>query len=318
MEIFLNDLSLAGQFADSSAFRGALQPFLELRSKRADLQRVLYCSGTFSARAATPVLSVREAVLDTRDRLFIGIVLQWLTKSGPFWDEERFPNPDDYFEYEDADVTDQGLGEASRRTLGGLEAGVFSFVGDPSKRFERTPLVVTHGLNEAPLGHVPILNLWLLTELEKIIDTRPTSWKLMVEMMAERFNLVKFSPEIIGQLDGQPFHAGVVARLFALFDVLQTLAHETREDNSFTERGVELWQKHTVGDKAWFTDESEANKIKFRSDLTFRDSESGSNCFCPWHGKVKLNQFRVHFEWPRPQGQKNIKVMYVGPKITRN
>lgn len=317
MEIFLNDLSVAGQFADSSAFRATLQPLLELRSKRADLQRILYCSSTFSTRAATPVRSVREAVLETRDRLFIGIVLQWLGKSGPFWDEERFPNPDDYFEFESDDVTDQGLGEGSRRSLGGLEAGVFSFVGDPSKRFERTPLVVTHGLFEAPLGHVPIPNLWLLTELEKTIDTRPTSWKQMVEIIPERFNLLKFSPEILGQLDGQPFHAGIVARLFALFDVLQTLAHETRDDDSFSARGVELWQKHTVGDKAWITDESEANKVEFRSELTFKDSETGSNRFCPWHGKAKLNQFRVHFEWPRPEKQKHIKVMYVGPKITR-
>ncbi len=25
---------------------------------------------------------------------------------------------------------------------------------------------------------------------------------------------------------------------------------------------------------------------------------------CPWHGKIKTPQFRIHFEWPRPAGQR--------------
>jgi hypothetical protein len=29
--------------------------------------------------------------------------------------------------------------------------------------------------------------------------------------------------------------------------------------------------------------------------------------FCPWHGKVKKGQFRIHFEWPRPKNQKHMK-----------
>lgn len=108
---------MAGQFSTPAAFRAALEPLLELRAKRVELQRILYCTSTFSTRPATPVHSVREAITETRDRIYIGIVLRWLAKAGPFWDDDRFPNADDYFQFEETDVTDQGLGEASRRIL---------------------------------------------------------------------------------------------------------------------------------------------------------------------------------------------------------
>lgn len=139
----------------------------------------------------------------------------------------------------------------------------------------------------------------------------------MLEKLAQRFDLLKFSPGILGHLEGQPFHSGVADRLFLLFEYFQTLAYETQADGSFTAKGLELWQKLTVGEKAWVTDESETNKVAFKTELTFPDAETGSKIFCSWHGKVKPNQFRVHFEWPRPRRQRHIKIMYTGPKITR-
>lgn len=52
--------------------------------------------------------------------------------------------------------------------------------------------------------------------------------------------------------------------------------------------------------------------------MTFSDpSPTGKKLFCPWHGKIKTPQFRIHFEWPRPAGQREIKVVYIGPKITK-
>lgn len=317
LEIFLNDLSVSGQYSDPLAFRSALEPLLQLRYRRPDLQRILYCSSTFSTRPATAAHSVREAVSGTGDRLYIALVLRWVANAGPFWDQDRFPQVDDYFHFEGSDVTDQGLGEAARRLLGESDAAVFSFL-DSSQRFEKTPLIVVHGLEEAPLGNVSVRNIWRLPDLEQAIETRPTSWKQTVEKAKERFELLTFSPELLEHLEGQPFHGGVADRALELLGVLNTLARETQDDQSFTARGREIWQNHAVGEKAWFTDESDRNKIDFKSDMTFRDVESGEKTFCPWHGKIKLNQFRIHFQWPRPTGQKNIKIMYIGPKITKH
>lgn len=65
--------------------------------------------------------------------------MNWLDKSGPFWDEDREENVDDYFHFEGTDVTDQGLGEAARRVLAGRQAGAYSFF-DSSQRFARSVL----------------------------------------------------------------------------------------------------------------------------------------------------------------------------------
>ena len=46
--------------------------------------------------------------------------------------------------------------------------------------------------------------------------------------------------------------------------------------------GNELYNKHFVGEKAWFTDESKKNKDNFRKEMTFPDPEDTSQkIFCP-------------------------------------
>jgi hypothetical protein len=308
---------MSGQFPNPLAFRAAFQPLLEMRSRRPDLRRILYCSSTFSACRATPGQSVRDAIIGTGDRLYIGIVLGWLGKAGPFWEVDRFPQADDYFHFESSDVTDQGLGEAARTILGGSRSGVFSFV-ENTGRFEKTPLSVSHGLEEAPLGTVGVNNYWIATDLAGVAEAQVANWKGMVTVLPERFDLLTFAPNLLDHLDGQPFHSGISERVFALLHILQTLAEETRPDLSFTPVGIELWQQHTTGEKALFTDESEPNQRAFRNDLTFHDDATGSQVFCPWHGKIKINQFRIHFEWPRQEGKREFKIMYIGPKLTKN
>lgn len=316
MQIFVNDLSVAGQFPNPVAFRAVLEPMLVLRAKRPDLQRAVYCSRSFSMRQATAMHSVQEAILQTRDRLYIRLVLGWLSKSGPFWDDERFENPDDYFHFRAVDVTDQGLGEAARRMLEGLKAGSYSFA-DQSRSFEVTPLTVIHGLEEAPITAVEIPNYWATEALERAVDSTPRNWNELLDRARARFNLLMIYPEVENSLHGQPFHNGIAERVFVLLEILQTLAQETNGDGSFTAAGLELWQMHSVGGKALLTDESESNKRDFEQDLTFRDPHSGAPVFCPWHGKIKPNQFRIHFEWPRPRNQRFIKIFYIGPKITK-
>ena len=125
------------------------------------------------------------------------------------------------------------------------------------------------------------------------------------------------SGEIADQLAPVPFHSGVAEKFLLLLRVLQKLTDETRE-GALTEAGLELRTAFFTGEKALFTDESDANKRDFARELTFADpSDPTQELFCPWHGKVKFgSQYRIHFEWPRPRGQTRIKVVYIGPKIT--
>ena len=117
MEWHLNDLSLAGQFSDPQAFRAALEPILRLRRLRDDLRRKIYCSRSLYLRPVTPRFNLQESVFATGDPLFKRLALEWFANGGPFWDDERMANPNEYFEFGGQDVTDQGLGEAARRCL---------------------------------------------------------------------------------------------------------------------------------------------------------------------------------------------------------
>jgi hypothetical protein len=52
--------------------------------------------------------------------------------------------------------------------------------------------------------------------------------------------------------------------------------------------------------------------------MSFVDPENpAKKFFCPWHGKIQTPQFRIHFEWPIPAHQQRLKVLYIGPKITK-
>lgn len=322
MQCFTNDLSLDGQFASPLEFRSAIEPLLALRMKDSCLRQNLFCSSLLSGRPVTTHHNFRQAVFALKDPNFRSLILNWITKQGPFWDDNRYFNPDDYFEFQATDVTDQGLGEAARRHIAGVDAATFSFTGS-RLNFEKTPLQVQHGLAEAPIAWVEILNTWNIEELKtKIKDARPdpANWLETMDYVQHDFPELIFSRDpIIAQLKRHPFSKYLVQRIFELLRVLNTIATETNRKGGLTEKGGQLLAAHFVGEKAWFTDESSTNKHKFKKKLTFSDPETPENqLFCSWHGKIKAQQFRIHFAWPRPSGQTKIKVVYIGPKITKN
>lgn len=160
MEWYVNDLSFSGQFLTPHSLKESIEPLLRLLFRRPDLKRRVLSSRTLSIRPATPAMNLEEGVRATRDQLFIRQALGWMSSAGPFWDDDRATNPDDYFHFEGEDVTNQGLGEAARRLVLEMEATSFSFPNPHVLRFARTPLCVNHGLEEEPLGSYDVNNCW--------------------------------------------------------------------------------------------------------------------------------------------------------------
>lgn len=320
MDLYINDLSLNGQFVDSQSFRAALEPLLQLKHRDPMLRDSLYCSRTLYTRQVTKINNLQQAVLETKDKLFIRQVLNWFVKSGPFWEDRRRPNKDDYFEYQTYDISDQGLGEAARSIIAGIIASVFSFRGS-SIEFEQTPIVVRQGLPEAPIATITIDNCWTIEQLIEVFRAAKiyNSWQDVHCEINLRFSGLIFSDDVVEHLLSTPFSKQVTKRIFELLNVLNCLVVESNENAGLSASGKELLNSHFVGEKAWFTDESTANKTNFRQKMTFSDPEdTKKQIFCTWHGKIKTPQIRIHFEWPRPKGQNNIKVVYIGPKITKD
>lgn len=320
MRWYINDSSLQGQFETKEAFVSSLGKVASVRFRLSEKQPRLFCARQIWQRPATIRLNVHEAVQKSRSdekRL----ILSWITNSGPFIEDERQEEQEGYFRFGEEDVTGSGLGEAARRERAGDSSGVFSFVGGPID-FEKTPLTVSHVLPENE-ETVSVSNIWDVLKLEsRLRESRAArDWAELIAICRERFDRLEISgdiPEIA--LNRETFCRTVAESIQLRLDVLQrVMSGRSVSDGKMTDDARELWQKHSQGDRAWFSDESERNKQRFAKELTFRDPSNTSASLppCYWHGKINQRTFRIHFQWPVPPGQARLKVLYIGPKITR-
>lgn len=315
MAWYINDLSLAGQYCKPEDFLADLKELMGLRQTIPVLGREMYCSRNLHTRWVSPGADFRQAVQTGNDKHLLRLVLEWINKRGPFWDDARESNEDDYFECRGDNVTDQGLGEAARCQLMGKRVTAFSFPG----KFDYSPVEVVHGLPEAPINKVLIGNFWRFSELQVDASNStpfPVNWAQMLDDASNRFDKLVFLPTCIEPLKAEPFSKYVVERAFELLGVLQDFMASLDENGRYTARTSELIDQHFRGEKSWFSDESETNKRDFSKELSFPDSDKpGVNVFCPWHGKIKTPQYRIHFEWP--VCAKKLRIFYIGPKITK-
>ena len=238
---------------------------------------------------------------------------------GPFLEDDRLSADDDLFYFQTFDVTDQGLGEASRRILAREPAGTFSFLGGPID-FSGSPLAIIHGLLDAPLQDIAVPNVSGVSELEARVLAGlpfPRSWEELIDQCRLKYDRLLISDEALNGLAGEPFSPYVCERTFALLAVLQDYMLSRLPNGERSLKCNELVQNHFVGDKSWFSDKSARNKNAYRRELTFKDPLQGEDIFAPWHGKIKSPQYRIHFDWPVPPQTQRIRIVYLGPKITK-
>lgn len=321
MRWYLNDSSLQGQFATEREFVDEIGKLARLKMQLPVSGSQLYCTSNLSLTKVTREASCSEAIMRAARVDERRLILSWIDKSGPFLEEDRMPEADDYFEFEGLDVTDHGLGEAARRERNGDDSGVFSFTGGVIN-FEKTPLMVQHGLSENPLGHFNIPNVWEVPHLEERIrgiSSEPQNWRELLQACRSRFELLIIPESVQERIERETFYPVVARKTLVLLEILHIIVSGRSAQGSLNAEALSLWNQHSQGGKAWFTDESDGNKHKFRNEMTFPDPENPSNrLFCPWHGKIKTPQFRIHFEWPVPPGQSRLKILYIGPKITKS
>lgn len=321
MDCFINDLSLSAQFAGPRDFMSALQPLLQLRSRDPLLRERFYCSRMLHSCKVTAIYDLKTAVQMTGDRNFIKLAINWCSSLGPFWDDERQPNNNDYFEYRSFDVTDQGLGEAARRILIGNDASTYSF---QLPTFTKSPLIIQQGLTEKPIEFINIVNYWSIAQLELALEKNRAlnNWHDVQAEINRKFDRLVFAPNVMCKLLSMPFSKAVKDRIFNLLDILNRLVLSTEESGKLSAAGEEILSNYFAGSCAaktpLFKPETDDNQHNFRSDMTFLDPNDDSiSLFCHWHGKIQTPQIRIHFEWPRPKNQREIKIVYIGPKITK-
>lgn len=317
----VNDFALDQVYDTADQLVSSLEPLLKLRNSQSSFRHGLLCCRSFGDLSLSSGEKFSRAIGQYHDRNKKALILNWISKSGPFWDDSREHIVDDYFEFYGNDVTDCGLGECARLRLNDKPVESLSVFEKINVKFNITPLLIQHGLPEDILGQLSVDNVWEYEQLNNSIDNaipRPENWSEAVEYLTDRFKKLQFSDQIIKQLSSQPFNYYVVERLIELLGVLQLYIESRDDDGEYTEQTKELLANHFNGSKAWFTDESISNIRDFKQQLTFNDSDGSSNkIFAPFHGKIKTPQFRVHFPWPIKAEDIYIKILYIGPKITK-
>jgi len=322
MKWILNDQSLNYIYESAEQLITTITPILQYRTKSYIFRKGFFCARCFGNIRLLSGAKFHQEIGQYKDTNTKMLVLNWVNKTGPFWDDSREDNDDDYFEFNDVDVTDYGLGECARLLISGKPAESISSLRTDHNIFTETPLQVQHGLTEDILGNIGVKNVWSIDQLIASIERatpRPNNWNEALNFLDERFDKLYLSPDIRCQLASQPYSTCVVDRLDSLFHVLQSYIESRGDDGRHTALSNEILCKHFKGDKAWFSDESASNRADFSSELTFKDPfDPTKNIFASFHGKIKTPQYRVHFPWPITAEDTQIKILYIGPKITKS
>ncbi len=138
MELLVNDLSVHGQFGDVASFRTAITRLMSMRNLSKQYGIELYCHRNMAHAQVTKSLIMPQMVgkFSQAER---NALMQWLTRYGPYWEDDRQHGQDDYLECNGQIVTDSALGEAAFRCFHAGEAQVVSLI--PSD-WEGSPLSV--------------------------------------------------------------------------------------------------------------------------------------------------------------------------------
>lgn len=318
---YVNDLSINGGFRNHAEFEAAFNSLLRTRARSPYLRQHLYCSNGLSGRKVYEDVSMVQALNnvehDARQRFF-----QWLTRVGPFIEDDRQAEDNDLFWFEDVEVQDMGLGEAARRICAGGASATFSFDQGSEYNFCIASIPVTHGLLDEPIAEINVQNFWEFSTLSEFVaGLEPTveSWGSMIEYCRRRHGNLLIGENCFGILKKIPFSSGICEAVITRIGVLQKIMENRGDDGSFNDEANELVEKHFTGSSAWFSDESSSNKAKFQQEMTFPDpADYRRRITCFWHGKVRQREFRIHFEWPVKPTDELLKIVYIGPKISKD
>ena len=318
MELFANDLSIHGQFHDLRAFRDALARLMTMRAAASRFDREVHCHRQFLTVEPIPGVSLQQILgqlAESERRAAVG----WLTRGGPFWDDVRRHGPDDWLEHRRDIVTDTAVGEAAFRVLHNNACGLVSV--SPSN-WEFAPVDVTwrraaEGLRDrvTSLG-----NWWDVAALEddlRAAEPPIASWASLRDVAIRRFESLTFADDCFAPTVGLPFSPSAVERILVLLEILDRLVCAFDSNGRRTAEGHDIYRTYFAGGAALFSDSSETEKSEFRDKLTFRHPDQPHRfLFCPWHGKVRHLELRMHYTWSGSAGAP-VYVVYVGPKITR-
>lgn len=313
MELFFNDLSIHEQFRHVSGFREAMQHLMKERSLTRKFGLELVSHRETVNRRINPTTTVFEAIqqFSLEEKR---VVLGWLMRQGPFWDDNPEHNSDECFESGEELVTGSAIAEAALGTHIGLDCRTVSL--SPSNwTFSVIPVLWEKG----PSFEIRLRNYWEIPSLRSDLEGHVgflVSWDELERVSRKRFEMLSFTRDCFSNVGKFPFALSAAKQILRRLDVLDRLASSVDDSGGRSVVGQRLYAEHFTGGNAMFSDSSDTEKSKFRKKLTFPHPEKrGQTALCGWHGKVNNPPFRMHFCWPFQRGGR-FHVVYIGWKLT--
>lgn len=315
MELLVNDLSIAGQFADLATFQGAINRIMTMRVVAKEFGHELYCHKNIAHAQVTQNLSMPQAI-QTFERNKQQAIMQWLTRHGPFWEDSRFHSSDDYLMCNGEIVTDTAVGEAAYCSFHGNQRDLVSLT--PSS-WGFSPIAVDW-ISDEKVRSLAVINYCEEEELRsslRAVSPPILSWAQLEEISKKRFTDLTFAIDSFESLYGHPFVPSASRQILTLLETLNRFKCCFDNNGVRTKEGDQIYQDHFTGKEAWFTDSSSSEKHEFNTELKFKHPElDGESLLCSWHGKVNTPKIRIHFSWP-VRSDESLYVVYVGPKKTK-
>lgn len=323
MNVYVNELSFHGQFATVVDLIGGLKKLWNTHDLCKRYDTALYCArNSLATRPGAVGLSVRDAVLRHATLEEKRIILAWLDRTGPFWDDQQIHDPNVYYYLVrpsslDELVTETGLAECTAHCLAGGDGFIISV--SPSD-FEYTPIQTAVESDTAERIPCRLDNFWQLAPLQAHLErvVRLTTWEDVSAHVRSVFSHLCFSEDAFTPLMPCPFSRIVAERMIDLLRILDSLSASTQMAGSLSVEGQTIRDTYFTGHRPLFSDSSDPEKHEFAKELTFQHPLTNEVVMFPWHGKMRFGlQYRIHFEWPKSNPDQPLPVVYVGPKLTK-
>ncbi len=312
MELFFNELSIHNQFQSKDDFKAAVHQFRMYREVVTNAGLRLYIHRNIFERP-TLGITFRKGIQKYFQRQQVRTLMNWFSKDGFFLPDDACADVEDRFvcyfpdgaEEKNKDVTESALGECAFRKIAGEDTGSISL---EKSKFSWSPIkIILSKSDEEAL----IDNDYTLYSLKERLDgllPYMSSWPMLVERI-EHLPNITLEPYVKDKLIINPFSKNIAEGIYCCAKELSEMSTAAS-----LEQFNELFVKYATGTKARFSDSSAGEKRDFKAVLTFDVDDEQR--LCPYHGKIKIQQYRIHIV-DRPAYQKSIRVVYIGPKLTK-
>jgi hypothetical protein len=316
LHFFANELSFNGEFDTLDSYFESLNSLMRMKNEAGKFSIEIHCSRDILNSNITSGKNFRQSLSFLTKEQRISII-KWITQDGPFFEDSRSHDSDDYFDLEtEVVVTDTSIGEAAFLQINEKPSSILSLL---QPHWEAESIRVTWQRDEGSISvDLPnYVNLEIFTEYLKTLPKQIESWVQLEDVCKSQCTSLSIDDNAFDSLKGVPFVKGAALTILERVLVLDKLKSCFDQEGKRTEEGQRIYQDHFTGSTAWFSDSSTTEKEDFSSELTFKhSSNAGEELFCPYHGKIQTPQLRVHHSWP-VTSDSPLYVMYVGPKLTK-